>query len=94
MASGTRWRVTAPEELRWVEWGEEWLLYHGGSGDTHLLEPLAVEVLQALQHAPNTAAGLVEALAQEADEETRHHLSDYLDSLIATLGRLGVIEPA
>jgi len=93
MASGSRWQLTAPGELRWVEWGDEWLLYHGASGDTHLLEPLAVEVLQALQRAPATAEGLVDGLALDGDEETRRHLSDYIASLCATLSRLGVIEP-
>ncbi len=77
-----------------MQWGEEWLLYHGASGDTHLLEPLAVEVLQALQRAPATAASLVEDLARDGDEETRGRLSAYIDSLVSTLARLGVIEPA
>jgi len=93
MASGSRWQLTAPGELRWVQWGDEWLLYHGASGDTHLLEPLAAEVLQALKRAPSTAAGLIEDLARDGDAETRRRLSDYIDSLCATLARLGVIEP-
>ena len=94
MASGPSWQLTAPGELRWVQWGDEWLLHHDASGDTHLLDALAVEVLQALQRAPATAAGLVDALAQNDDEETRRRLASYIDSLFATLARLGVIERA
>ncbi|MGD2064114.1 MAG: HPr-rel-A system PqqD family peptide chaperone [Nitrospirota bacterium] len=94
MASGSRWQLTAPAEMRWVQWGDEWVLYHGASGDTHLLDGLAVEVLRSLEHAPATAEGLVAGLAQDGDEETRRQLSAYIDSLVSTLARLGVIEPA
>jgi PqqD family protein of HPr-rel-A system len=94
MTSSSRWRLTAPDELRWVQWEDEWLLYDGGSGDTHLLQPLAAEVLQALQHAPTTVAALVEGFVRDGDEELHGRLSGYIDSLITTLARLGVIEPA
>jgi PqqD family protein of HPr-rel-A system len=94
MARGSRWQLTAPGEFRWVQWDDEWVLYHGASGDTHLLDALAVEVLEALQRAPATAAGLVEDLSQAGDEETRRRLAPYIDSLLATLARRGVIEPA
>ena len=94
MATGFAWQLTAPTELQWVQWGDEWVLYHGATGDTHLLEPLSVELLQTLQRAPATAAELVEDLAHDGDgdEEMCRRLSTYIDSLIATLARFGVIE--
>ena len=92
MATGFAWQLTAPTELQWVQWGDEWVLYHGATGDTHLLEPVAAEALQALRDAPATTEGLVAALAGDADEEVRRRLSTYIGSLFATLAKLGVIE--
>jgi len=93
MAGGLHWQLTTPGEFRWVQWGNEWVMYHGASGDTHLLDSLAVEVLKELQRAPSTTAGLVEGFIQDGDAESRRQLSDYIDSLFTTLARFGVIEP-
>lgn len=94
MATGFAWQLTAPSELQWVQWGDEWVLYHGATGDTHLLDPLAAEALHALRDAPATTEGLVAALAGDGDEEVRRRLSTYIGSLCARLAKLGVIERA
>jgi PqqD family protein of HPr-rel-A system len=94
MTGSCRWQLSATGELQWVQWGDECVLYHEGSGDTHLLEPFVMEVLQALHRAPATVSTIVEVLAREGGEETRHQMSNHIDSLFSTLHRLGVIEPA
>ena len=47
-ASPTRWKVHANSDLRWRSWQDDSVLYHGASGDTHLLDPVAAEALHFL----------------------------------------------
>lgn len=88
------WQLTPPAELHWQQWDDECVLYHAASGDTHLLDPAGAKVLQAMQDSPKTLADLLEDLGDSNDVETTQRLSVYIESLLAKLHRLGVIEPA
>jgi PqqD family protein of HPr-rel-A system len=67
--SGARWRAISDSELRWRCWGDECVVYHTGSGDTHLLTAEAVDVLQTLQRKSATAEELADRI------ETSYHVS-------------------
>jgi PqqD family protein of HPr-rel-A system len=92
MASPESWQLTPPAELHWRQWGDESVLYHAASGDTHLIDPAGAQVRRAMQDAPKTRTELLEGLVGDSDAETAQRLSAYLDSLLANLRRLGVIE--
>jgi len=94
MASIISWQLTPPAELHWQQWGEECLFYHAASGDTHLIYPTGAQILQILQGSPKTHADLLEDLGDSDDAKATQMLSGYLESLLAKLHRLGVIEPA
>lgn len=55
------WLATDPAQTRLRQWGQEWLVFHEPSGETHLLGPLAVSLFQRLQ-----AGGGPEALVLDA----------------------------
>jgi PqqD family protein of HPr-rel-A system len=86
------WHVVGAFELLWRSWGDEVIVYHTGSGDTHLLSPAAAEVLRTLQRTPTNAkeltAQVAASLKTPPDEEFELHIEDVL----ATLNRLGIIE--
>ncbi len=93
MPRDTEWRLTPPAGLHWQHWGDECLFYHAASGDTHLIDPTGAQVLQILQGSPKTLAELLEDLGGSDDAEATQTISGYIESLLAKLHRLGVIEP-
>lgn len=59
------WSRVARDRLLVRSWsGEEGVVYDTRSGDTHLLEPLALELLQRLEpQVPRSARALLDGLA-------------------------------
>lgn len=86
------WHVVPGQSLAFQEWDGEAVLYNDLSGNTHLLDGAAIEVLEALRPAPATAATLAAALADriecDADE-----LTTLIDELLAGLAGLDLVEP-
>ena len=57
------WKVTTGQTLGHYGWDEEFVLYNSLSGDTHLLESFAMEILFLLQQrGPLSAAAVLDAL--------------------------------
>lgn len=94
MANLPSWQLTAPAEFYWQQWGDECLFYHAASGDTHLIDPTGAQVLQVLQASTKSLADLLDDLDSGDDAKMTQKLSVYIESLLAKLHRLGVIEPA
>jgi PqqD family protein of HPr-rel-A system len=88
VATDVKWRTVTEFGLLQRSWGDEGILYHTGSGDTHQLNPLATEVLQALQRTPTTVKDLIGQLATRFDISRENELEDVL----AKLERHGIIE--
>lgn len=86
------WHVVPGQSLAFREWDGVAVLYNDLSGNTHLLDGAAIEVLEALRPAPATAAMLASALADriecDADE-----LTTLIDELLAGLAGLDLVEP-
>lgn len=70
-------------------WDGEHVLYHPGSGDTHLLDDDAMRVLEALRAGPASAAQLAARLAP--DEDAQEGGAQAL-ALAAGLAALGLLE--
>lgn len=91
-AEQASWRTIPGFHLHWHSWNHEFVVYHTGSGDTHLLNLAAAAVLQRLQDRPAMLAELTEyatsRLGIEADEAFMHSMVD----LVKDLTKLGLIE--
>jgi PqqD family protein of HPr-rel-A system len=84
------WRVLPGQSLHHRDWGDECVLYNNLSGDTHLIEASALQVLQALQRGACSEAALTATLRAELqldDEEASH-----IPALLADLCALQLIE--
>lgn len=92
--SARAWRVAARSELVWRFWDGEYVVFHVSSGDTHLLNLVAGQALQSLEHAPADAAELTRRVAAALDVEPDDALRDDLVTFLAQLEDLGLIEPA
>ncbi|WP_377702797.1 HPr-rel-A system PqqD family peptide chaperone [Pseudoduganella sp. UC29_71] len=83
------WRLMPGQRLRSHSWdGEQFVLYNNLSGDTHLLDAAAIEVLNALQPGAADAAALAAALQLDADALPQ------LDALLADLRALDLVDRA
>jgi PqqD family protein of HPr-rel-A system len=87
------WRGLETDDLLWSSWGDEFIVYRVASGDTHQLSPLAVDVLQVLQQAPASIKQLTEHIAAVLQVPCDHALMVYVEDILATLKRSGLIEP-
>jgi PqqD family protein of HPr-rel-A system len=86
------WRVVPGQSLAFREWDGEAVLYNDLSGNTHLLDGAAIDVLQALQPAPANAAILAARLIDrfEADGD---ELPAVIEDMLTTLASLDLVEP-
>lgn len=83
---GREWSVARPGDLLARDWGELGAIYDAGSGRTHLLNALAIELIDMLTGAPRTEEDLlahVQALLPDElpAEEARAMLTAQLHAL-------------
>jgi PqqD family protein of HPr-rel-A system len=75
--SEARWELAEGSQLHWKSWDDEFVVFDEGSGDTHLLDPLAAEVLKALEEAPGDVPALIARVGRlgiERDPEIERHV--------------------
>lgn len=83
------WRLMPGLALRYRTWDNEtYVVYNNLSGDTHLTDAAAIEVLELLRHSPAAAQSLVSALQLD---DTPDSLAQ-LDGLLAELRGQALIE--
>lgn len=76
------WRLIPGQQLRHRSWdGEDFVLYNNLSGDTHMLDAAAIEVLSALQRGAADAASLAAALQLDDGADSAAMLAELLAEL-------------
>jgi PqqD family protein of HPr-rel-A system len=88
----TVWRRTETQDLprRW--WEDQLVVYHPGSGDTHLLNLVAGEVLESLQQSPANVVELTDRVALRLDRQPDEPLLAQIEQLLHELDELGLVE--
>jgi len=74
-------------------WDDEYVLYNALSGDTHLLSPPAIHLLQQLQQAPAAEAALQDALCHAFEFDDGADPARETALLLDQLKKLSLIEP-
>jgi PqqD family protein of HPr-rel-A system len=77
-------------EQRW--WDDQLVVYHRGSGNTHLLNLLAGEVLDCLGQSPAGAAELAGRVAGRLDLQPDPDFLQRMEALLNELEELGIVE--
>lgn len=85
------WRVVPGQLLAFREWEGEAVLYNDLSGNTHLLDGGAVEVLLALRAEPLDAATLAARLADRFDAGG-DALATAIEDMLNDLAGLDLVE--
>lgn len=84
------WRLMPGLVLHGRSWDhEEFVLYNNLSGDTHLLDGAAMEVLSLLQQNPATLDSLMPALQLDGGPDD----VELLIELLQQLQRMSLVEP-
>ena len=78
------------QALRYRAWNDEYVLYNNLSGDTHLIEASAMQVLLALQCAASDEATLTNTLHDSLQLDADEVLE--IPGLLADLHALNLIE--
>jgi PqqD family protein of HPr-rel-A system len=74
------------------DWDDEVVIYHPESGDTHLLNPAAVEMLQVLEQGPAGTKALSEHIATRFNVPLDEKLRDQVEEALSGLGKVGLVE--
>lgn len=86
------WTVPEQAVISIEIWEDHAVVFSSMSGQTHLLNGLACEVLQLIKTAPETVATLVNKLCMIFDVEDKVDLEIQIQSLMYEFENLGLIE--
>jgi PqqD family protein of HPr-rel-A system len=86
------WRLNPACALRWRRWGDEWVVFDAGAGDTHQLDPVGAVALMCFEAAPRSLADLTAEVAAELELPAGATLAGNLADLVRQFGNLGLIE--
>lgn len=88
-----KWRLGTLVDLHWHSWDDESVVFDSASGDTHLFEPISVEVLRFIEESvtPQSMYDIVQHLLPMLDE-SEAALLEHTQKVIATFNRLGLVE--
>ena len=86
------WRLKPLCSLHWRQFGDEWVAFDEGSGDTHRMDTLSAVVLMCLGESPCDLADLSSQVAVETDLPEGEELSRALASVLETYTGEGLIE--
>lgn len=86
------WRVVPGQLLAFREWDGEVVLFNDLSGNTHLLEGAALDLLHVLHEQACDTPALAQRLALHFDLDDGADLSAVITDLITSLARLDLVE--
>jgi len=88
------WRLPLAATPSICEWQGDYVVYNPLSGDTHLLDVVAGEVLKLVVSRPAAAVDIVGSIASFLEVPNDAPLAKHVGQILARLDDLGLIEPA
>jgi PqqD family protein of HPr-rel-A system len=87
------WRANSPDQFCWGIWQDEEdaVLFHQGSGDTLMLNPLGEYLLRQLQSDDQTQPQLVTGAAKFFELDSNNELTDAVAVSMHTFQLLGLV---
>jgi PqqD family protein of HPr-rel-A system len=87
------WRLRTGQSLRMLAGDDESVVYNDQSGETHLLNAVAISLLEHLRKGPDDFPGMCAALAQAWEFDSETELQRVVLALTDELRDLCLIEP-
>ena len=88
----TQWRLLQNGDFHWRRWDDIFTLYNSGSGQTHVLDPLAALVIQLIGEGSRNTSELLQQMAAQLDVEASQEFREKLQETLFQLDALGLIE--
>ena len=94
LSSAPHWRSVPVDAIVWREWNDEFVVRNERSGSTHLLGPLAGEVLRVLLDAAEglSVADIAACLDDGPKAASDSGLSAAIEEVLSEFKRLGLAE--
>jgi PqqD family protein of HPr-rel-A system len=94
-SSAPHWRSVSVDAIVWREWNGEFVVRNERSGSTHLLGPLAGEVLRVLIDAGEglSVADIAACLGHGTKAASDSSLPAPIEEVLSEFKRLGLAEP-
>jgi len=89
-----QWRIIDDNALQLRFWDGEFVVYNALSGDIHVLDDRAAQLLQALQQAPSDVLSLVQRFAKEWQCEPSDDLLHEIEMTVSDMHALALVERA
>lgn len=98
------WQLPTGCEVLMRAWGDEVVVYHSCSGDTHLVDALGAEVLNCLLQGPHTVEALLDHILSELNSNSgsgtedmgrtpaTERLRQYVERFLEDFRRRGLVE--
>jgi PqqD family protein of HPr-rel-A system len=90
--SDAEWELAEGCRLHWISWDDEYVVFDEGSGDTHLLDFLAFEVLKVLEQSSGSEQALVERVVARLGLDPDIDLERRIREAIAKFRDAGLVE--
>lgn len=81
------------DQLSWLGWDGFYMVFSPASGEMHLLDPLAREIVDVIAEKPRSARDLLLEMEKILDVELSPELSDKIMGSLAELDKIGLVEP-
>lgn len=88
------WSIPECANIAIENWDENAMVFYSLTGETHLINALACEVLMLFQTGPETFSSLINKLCMIFEVEDKADLELQIQKLIANFENLGLIESA
>jgi PqqD family protein of HPr-rel-A system len=87
------WRKASSGTIPMREWDGDWVVYNPLSGDTHILDIVAGEVLRTVAGGPRDGRALCGHIAEFLDVADDANTAANVAAILHRLDELGLIEP-
>jgi PqqD family protein of HPr-rel-A system len=88
-----RWQTLNYPDLLREDWEDEWFLFNPASGNTHVLNRLAIDILDRIHIQSASLPELAQALIEEYCPDEPSRFTANLEQHLRHLDELGLITP-
>ncbi|MET0106703.1 MAG: HPr-rel-A system PqqD family peptide chaperone [Sedimenticola sp.] len=88
-----RWQLSSYTRLEFSRYDDEVVVFDTGSGNTHVVDPVAADLLLTLSDKPHTKKELSNQIVTSFEFEQDSSIEKYVDSLLHSLAKQNIIQP-
>lgn len=87
------WQITSKQPLKWRCWDGDYVFYNPLSGQTHLMDIVASQILLSLSFGPLSFADICEQVSRFLGLDSDEKLANNVRQLLVGMDEGGLIEP-